>query len=36
LDWLEERLSSQRYLVVDTITEADVRLFTNLARLDAV
>jgi putative glutathione S-transferase len=36
LDWLCERLSSQRYLVGDTITEADVRLFTTLARFDAV
>jgi glutathionyl-hydroquinone reductase len=36
LDWLEDRLSSQRYLVGDTITEADVRLFTTLARFDAV
>jgi putative glutathione S-transferase len=36
LDWLSERLSSQRYLVGDTITEADVRLFTTLARFDAV
>jgi putative glutathione S-transferase len=36
LDWLEERLSAQRYLVGDTITEADVRLFTTLARFDAV
>ncbi len=36
LDWLEERLSRQRYLVDDTITEADVRLFTTLARFDAV
>ncbi|VXB31542.1 Glutathionyl-hydroquinone reductase YqjG [Arthrobacter sp. 9AX] len=36
LDWLEERLSRQRYLVGDTITEADVRLFTSLARFDAV
>lgn len=36
LDWLEERLSSQRYLVGDTITEADVRLFTTLVRFDAV
>ncbi|MEJ1193394.1 glutathione S-transferase family protein [Pseudarthrobacter sp. CCNWLW207] len=36
LDWLEERLSGQRYLVGDTITEADVRLFTTLARFDAV
>ena len=36
LDWLEERLSGQRYLVGDTITEADVRLFTTLVRFDAV
>ncbi|MFL6204237.1 MAG: glutathione S-transferase family protein [Acidimicrobiales bacterium] len=36
LDWLEDRLSHQRYLVGDTITEADVRLFTTLARFDAV
>ena len=36
LDWLEERLAGQRYLVGDTITEADVRLFTTLARFDAV
>jgi putative glutathione S-transferase len=36
LDWLSERLRSQRYLVGDTITEADVRLFTTLARFDAV
>jgi putative glutathione S-transferase len=36
LDWLTERLSEQRYLVGDTITEADVRLFTTLARFDAV
>jgi len=36
LDALTERLSTQRYLVGDTITEADVRLFTTLARFDAV
>jgi putative glutathione S-transferase len=36
LDWLEERLRGQRYLVGDTITEADVRLYTTLARFDAV
>lgn len=36
LDWLSERLSTQRYLVGDTITEADVRLFTTLARFDPV
>lgn len=36
LDRLEERLSTRRYLVGDQITEADVRLFTTLARFDAV
>ena len=36
LDWLSARLERQRYLVGDTITEADVRLFTTLARFDAV
>lgn len=36
LDWVSERLSKQRYLVGDTITEADVRLFTTLARFDPV
>jgi len=36
LDWLSTRLERQRYLVGDTITEADVRLFTTLARFDAV
>ena len=36
LDWLSERLERQRFLVGDTITEADVRLFTTLARFDAV
>jgi len=36
LDWLSDRLSGRRYLVGDTITEADVRLFTTLARFDAV
>jgi glutathionyl-hydroquinone reductase len=36
LDWLEERLTVQRYLMGDQITEADVRLFTTLARFDAV
>ena len=36
LDWLEERLSTRRYLMGDTITEADVRLWTTLARFDAV
>jgi glutathionyl-hydroquinone reductase len=36
MDWLEERLTSRRYLMGDAITEADVRLFTTLARFDAV
>jgi putative glutathione S-transferase len=36
LDGLEERLTTSRYLVGDTITEADVRLFTTLARFDPV
>jgi putative glutathione S-transferase len=36
MDWLEDRLSGQRYLMGDTITEADVRLFTTLARFDPV
>ncbi|MFB9766926.1 glutathione S-transferase C-terminal domain-containing protein, partial [Nocardioides kongjuensis] len=36
MDWLEERLTDRRYLMGDRITEADVRLFTTLARFDAV
>jgi putative glutathione S-transferase len=36
LDWLEDRLTTRRYLVGDTITEADVRLWPALARFDAV
>ncbi|HYH52315.1 MAG TPA: glutathione S-transferase C-terminal domain-containing protein [Acidimicrobiia bacterium] len=36
LDWLSDRLAAQRYLVGDTITEADVRLFTTLVRFDPV
>jgi putative glutathione S-transferase len=36
LDWVSDRLTTQRYLVGDTITEADVRLFTTLARFDPV
>ena len=36
LDWLEERLSRQRYLAGDRITEADWRLFTTLVRFDPV
>jgi glutathionyl-hydroquinone reductase len=36
LDRLSDRLATQRYLVGDTLTEADVRLFTTLVRFDAV
>ncbi len=36
LDWLSERLDRQRFLMGDTITEADVRLFTTLVRFDPV
>ncbi|HET8930838.1 MAG TPA: glutathione S-transferase C-terminal domain-containing protein [Acidimicrobiales bacterium] len=36
MDRLEKRLSAQRYLVGDTITEADIRLFCTLVRFDAV
>ena len=36
LDWLEDKLSSSRYLVGNFITEADWRLFTTLVRFDPV
>lgn len=36
LDALDGRLSHQRYLVGDTLTEADIRLFVTLIRFDAV
>jgi putative glutathione S-transferase len=36
LDKVSERLETRRYLMGDHITEADVRLFTTLARFDAV
>jgi putative glutathione S-transferase len=36
LDQLEERLSHNRYLTGNTITEADWRLFTTLVRFDTV
>ncbi len=36
LDWLEQRLSNQRYLTGEQITEADWRLFTTLIRFDPV
>jgi putative glutathione S-transferase len=35
LDALEERLSGRRYLVGDSITEADIKLFPTLVRFDA-
>ncbi len=36
LDWLETRLTHQRYLVGGMLTEADIRLFTTLVRFDPV
>jgi putative glutathione S-transferase len=36
LDWLEDRLQRQRYLVGELLTEADWRLFPTLVRFDAV
>jgi len=36
LDELEAKLSRQRYLLGDRVTEADWRLFTTLVRFDAV
>lgn len=36
LDWLEARLSQQRWLAGERFTEADIRLFTTLIRFDAV
>ncbi|HYF65186.1 MAG TPA: glutathione S-transferase family protein [Herpetosiphonaceae bacterium] len=36
LDWLERRLATRRFLVGGQLTEADIRLFTTLARFDAV
>ncbi|NVJ71514.1 MAG: glutathione S-transferase family protein [Alphaproteobacteria bacterium] len=36
LDWLEKHLAENRYLVGDTFTEADIRLFTTLVRFDPV
>jgi putative glutathione S-transferase len=36
LDWLDERLGDSRFLCGDTLTEADIRLFTTLIRFDAV
>ena len=36
LDWLEDRLSTRRYLMGDLITEADWRLLPTLLRFDPV
>jgi len=36
LDWLDERLSTSRYLLGERQTEADWRLFTTLLRFDPV
>ena len=36
LDWLEDRLATNRYLMGDRITEADWRLATTLFRFDPV
>lgn len=36
LDWLEDHLSENRYLLGDRLTEADWRLFTTLIRFDPV
>ncbi|MEU2587479.1 glutathione S-transferase C-terminal domain-containing protein [Streptomyces avermitilis] len=36
LELLGQRLADRRHLVGDTITEADIRLFTTLVRFDAV
>jgi len=36
LDWLEERLARQPFLVGEHLTEADWRLFTTLLRFDPV
>ncbi|MFH9399416.1 glutathione S-transferase family protein [Streptomyces sp. NPDC017638] len=36
LEVIGERLAERRYLVGDTLTEADIRLFTTLVRFDAV
>jgi glutathionyl-hydroquinone reductase len=36
LDWLEKRLARQPYVAGDRLSEADIRLFTTLARFDPV
>jgi putative glutathione S-transferase len=36
LEWLNDRLGTQRFLVGDRLAEADIRLFTTLVRFDLV
>lgn len=36
IDWVEERLGKQRYMVGDHITSTDIRLFATLIRFDPV
>ena len=36
LDWLSDHLTARRYLIGDTISEADIRLFTTLVRFDPI
>ena len=36
LDWLEDKLADNKYLLGDELTEADWRLFTTLIRFDPV
>lgn len=36
LDWVEERLGRQRYMVGEHLTETDIRLFVTLVRFDPV
>lgn len=36
LDWIEDLLARNRYLTGETLTEADWRLFTTIARFDPV
>ena len=36
LDWAETHLAQSRFLCGDSLTEADIRLFTTLIRFDAV
>ena len=36
LEWLEDHLTTNRYLMGQTLTEADWRLFTTLIRFDPV